>query len=33
VVNVAAVLLVVISVVPVYLANPLSGDSEAVATK
>jgi putative spermidine/putrescine transport system permease protein len=33
VVNVAAVVLVVISVVPVYLANRLSGDAEAVATK
>jgi putative spermidine/putrescine transport system permease protein len=33
VVNVAAVVLVVISVVPVYLANRLSGDSAGAATK
>jgi len=33
IVNVAAVVLVVISVVPVYLANRLSGDSTGAATK
>ncbi|MFC4949978.1 ABC transporter permease [Pseudonocardia sp. GCM10023141] len=33
VVNVAAVVLVVVSVVPVYLANRLSGDSAGAATK
>ena len=33
VVNVAAAVLVVISVLPVYLANRLSGDSAGAATK